>query len=115
MISVGIDIVENTRIRKMVKQYKKKFIERILTPKEIQQYVGLGGKLEFLAGRFCLKEAFFKATKKRLISFHDVCILNDKNGEPQLKIQNKKLTIKNVSVSISHSKNYTIAICIISN
>lgn len=130
MIEIGIDIVENKRIKKLLKQYGEKFVKKILTVEEVKQYLILDKKLEFLAGRFCAKEAFFKATKKRFVSFQDICVLNDENGEPTLRIKNKrgaeskiqldrdsaidkKFKIKNIKLSLSHSREYTVAVCLI--
>lgn len=113
MFEVGIDIVENKRIEYILKRYKKKFIGRILTQEEEEQYISGGEKLEYLAGRFCAKEAFFKATKKKYLSFQSIAILNDENGSPQLKIKSTNKNIQKISISISHSKEYTLAVCLI--
>ena len=45
-------------------------------------------KKEFLGGRFAAKEAFFKAhgIEHGMLSFHDIEILNDKNGKPKIKL-----------------------------
>ncbi len=96
-MNIGCDIVENKRL----KNKDKRFIELILTKKEIEEYKVKG--LSYLCGRFAAKEAIIKAlpnTKK--LNFLDLEILNDKNGKPICNL-------KNVAISISHEKNYTIA------
>ena len=96
-MNIGCDIVENKRF----KNKDKRFIELVLTKKEIEEYKVKG--LNYLCGRFAAKEAIMKAlpiTKK--LNFLDFEILNDKNGKPICNL-------KNVAISISHEKNYTIA------
>ncbi len=58
---IGTDIIELERIRKSLEN--KKMIGRILHPKEIELYDSFESekrKVEFFAGRFCVKEAFSK-------------------------------------------------------
>ena len=59
---IGIDLIEIERIKNL--QNQTKFIERILTIEErdkLNQYTHEQRRLEFLAGRFTVKEAFSKA------------------------------------------------------
>ena len=101
-MNIGCDIVENSRL----KNKGPRFIELVLTPKEQAEYKIKGPN--YLYGRYAAKEAIMKAlphTKK--LNFLDIEILNDENGQP---IAN----IKNIAISISHEKNYTIAIALLS-
>ena len=96
-MNIGCDIVENKRL----KNIDKRFIELILTKKEIEEYKIKG--LSYLCGRFAAKEAIMKALPNtKQLNFLDIEILNDKNGKPICNL-------KNVAISISHEKNYTIA------
>lgn len=67
---------------------KTKFIERILTIEErdkLNQYTHEQRRLEFLAGRFTVKEAFSKALGTGLgksVSFQDINCYNDALGKP---------------------------------
>ncbi|EEX27274.1 putative holo-[acyl-carrier-protein] synthase [Lactobacillus jensenii SJ-7A-US] len=79
------------------------FAKKVLTPKELQVYHALKGRrqLEFLAGRFSVKESFSKAWGTGLgeVSFQDVETLNASNGRP---ITTSTLYNGRILVTISH-------------
>jgi holo-[acyl-carrier protein] synthase len=108
IVGIGIDIVELSRIEKLVEH--EKFINRILTKNEqvLFQSLSLQRRIEFLAGRFAAKEAYSKAKGTgigKALSFQDIEILKDKNGKPFLN----STFNGNVHISISHSNNYAVA------
>jgi holo-[acyl-carrier protein] synthase len=110
--SVGIDIVEFARIEKMISE---RFINRILSDEEKVIYDNFKSdkrRIEFLAGRFAAKEAYTKLYKRfdTPLNFTDVKVLHDEFGAPYIKSTYK--SEDNISVSISHSENYAVAICI---
>lgn len=99
-MNIGCDIVENKRLKNKC----KRFIELVLTKKEQKEYRLKG--ISYLCGRFAAKEAIMKALPNtKSLNFLDIEILNDLNGKPVCNL-------KNVSISISHEKNYTIAIAL---
>lgn len=82
---IGIDAVELQRM-KIIIETKPKFINKVLTEKEQQQFAKLTGRrqVEYLAGRFCCKEAFSKAwgTGIGQVALKDIEILSAENGAP---------------------------------
>ena len=64
---VGIDSIEVERIKKIVAKGDS-FAKKVLTPKEFAQYQKMKGKrkVEYLGGRFSLKESFSKAMRTGL-------------------------------------------------
>ena len=110
MIKVGTDIVQISRIN-------EKLSQRILGDKELQIFNSLKTerrKLEFLAGRFAVKESFVKATGNRLIEFKSINILMDESGEPYPDDETKKMFGEyEISLSIAHEKEYAIAVVIL--
>ena len=109
---IGIDIVEFEEIRERLSD---RFVKRILSDQEMVRYSQIKkteGKIAYLAGRFAAKEAYTKVYKKfdKQLNFKDVIILNDQFGAPY--IISKYRPEDRISVSISHSRNYAIAICI---
>jgi holo-[acyl-carrier protein] synthase len=109
---IGIDIVEFEEIRERLND---RFINRILSDQELVRYHQIKNtdrKLSYLAGRFAAKEAYTKVYKQfeTPLNFKDVIILNDQYGAPY--IISKYHPEDHVSVSISHSRNYAVAICI---
>jgi len=121
IIGIGIDMVEVKRIRNAV-IHRKNFLERIYTPDEIK--VNPKGEFRFqeLAGRFALKEAFFKAIKtgwRRGVTFSDVIVLNEPSGAPYIRLTGKAkdiadaLGVKRIFVSISHTDDLATGLVII--
>lgn len=99
-MNIGCDIVENNRLINK----DEDFINYILTNKEKEIYKKKG--LFFLTGRFAAKEAIMKCLyNTKELTYLDIEILNDDNGKPITNIHN-------ISVSISHEKNYTMAVAI---
>ena len=106
---MGTDICQISRM-------KLSLSKRILTKDELAIYDGITleqSKLEFLAGRFSAKEAIYKALSDRYpkLGMRDVTILNDAYGRPQV-IQPTFDDLR-VLVSISHEKEYAIALAIV--
>lgn len=120
ILGTGIDIIEIERIKKAINK-NNKFLERIYTKKEIEYFKQKGYKAQTIAGNFAAKEAISKAfgTGIRGYNFKDVEILRNSLGKPVVKMYNElyelseKLEIKEIIVSISHSKDYAVANAII--
>ena len=124
ILGIGVDIVENKRIQKSIKN--PLFKKRIYTSKELKQSNTVNNKVAYFSKRFAAKEAFSKAlgTGFRMnLNFKDIEIINDKMGKPNY-VKNKKISkiiqknfkIKNYKcfLSISDEKNNSIAFTIIS-
>jgi holo-[acyl-carrier protein] synthase len=121
IIGIGIDMVEVSRIKQAVTT-KKRFLERIYSKHEIK--LSDRGKLRYeeLAGRFAVKEAILKAIKtgwRRGIQFEEIVVLNEKSGAPYVTLNGKakeiaeSLGVKNIFVSISHTKELAIGMAIV--
>ena len=123
ILGIGVDIVENKRIKKSVQN--PLFKKRVYTPKELKQSKTVNNKVGYFSKRFAAKEAFSKAlgTGFRMnLNFKDIEVINDKMGKPYY-VKNKKITkiiqknfkIKNFKcfLSISDEKNYSTAFAII--
>lgn len=115
MISNGIDIVNINRFDKIVNKYgkvnlKNKFLLRIFTINELSYLISRNAKINTIAARFSAKEACIKAYNPiyKITNLHDLEILED---IPLVKL-NKKLH-KNISISISHEKDYAISSCVV--
>ncbi len=108
--SVGIDIVEFEEIKERLSD---RFIHRILSEQELEYYHTIHNtdrKLAFIAGRFAAKEAYTKVYKRfeTPLNFTDVSVLNDEFGAPYIVSSYRPNDV--LHVSISHSRNYAIAI-----
>ena len=110
---IGLDIIELDRVRQLVEK-QPKFVARILTEKEQQRFETLksGRKIEYLAGRFAVKEAFSKAVGTGIgegLSFLDIETAYDEKGKPCII----KPFAEGVHVSITHSQAFAAAQVII--
>ena len=119
VIGVGVDIVDNARISKSIKN--KLFLKRIYTNQEILFSKKIKNKTPFFAKRFAAKEAFAKSLGtgfRKNLNFKDISIKNNKLGKPSFLITKKiqKLIKKkfktnsfNFFLSISDERNYSVA------
>ena len=123
ILGIGVDIVENKRIKKFIKN--EKFKKRIYSSKELKLSTLSVNKTSFFSKRFAAKEAFAKAMGTGIrnnLNFNDIEIINDKLGKPYY-VKNKNITkmikknfnVKNFNcfLSISDEKDYSAAFTII--
>ena len=123
ILGIGVDIIKNERIRKLIKS--NKFKSRIYSTKELKLSKNTKDKIAFFSKRFAAKEAFSKALGTGFssnLNFKDIEIINDKKGMPKyvenkkiIKIVQRKYKIKkfNSFLSISDEKDYSTAFAII--
>ena len=119
IIGIGIDIVENFRIKKTLLEHKLSFVKKILTKKELLELSQEKVLNNQVAGIFAAKEAVIKSLTNFLgfsLNFQEVTIKKNQDGVPKVIINNQiaKQKIKKVqiSLSISHEKSFTVAIAI---
>ena len=123
ILGIGVDIVENSRISKLLKN--KLFIKRIFSNSEILIANKKKDKNSFYSKRFAAKEAFVKSIGSGFrddFNFKDISVINDKLGKPSFAINEKikkiikkqfKTTSFNFLLSISDEKKYSIAFVIL--
>lgn len=110
---VGVDIVSVERIRKIYEKFGEKFLNRIFTEEEISYSFSHPNPFPHLAARFAVKEAVIKALKKPSgLSLKQIELKNNSDGSPEIKINGVN---KRILVSLSHEKNYTVAMVIVEN
>ena len=119
IIGTGIDIVENSRIKKSI--LSNSFLNRIFTTEEILISKNMRNKSSYFAKRFAAKEAFVKSLGtgfRNGFDFQDISVINDKLGKPSFFISKKiknmikkkfKINTFNFFLSISDEKKYSIA------
>ncbi|QJC28580.1 holo-ACP synthase [Enterobacteriaceae endosymbiont of Plateumaris consimilis] len=123
IIGIGIDIVKVSRIKKIFDKFKYRFIHKILTINEKNNYNNnYKNNIYFLAKHFAIKESAVKALNTGFtdgIFFNQFELYSNKNGKPKLKIFHQALNIANkmkykkIHVSFSDEKKYVCAIVII--
>ena len=83
ILGIGVDIIENKRIKSSIKNHK--FKDRIYSLKELKQSILSKDKIKYFSKRFAAKEAFAKALGtgfRNNLNFKDIEIINDKLGKP---------------------------------
>jgi holo-[acyl-carrier protein] synthase len=123
ILGIGVDIVENSRIGKLLKN--KLFIKRIFSNSEILIATKIRDKKRYYSKRFAAKEAFAKSIGTGFrddLNYKDISIVNDKLGKPSFVINEKikkivkkqfKITLFNFFLSISDENKYSIAYVIL--
>ena len=124
IIGIGVDIVDNKRIKKSIKN--KKFIARIFSKNEINLSKKFIDKINYFSKRFAAKESLSKALGTGFakgLNFKDISIVNDKYGKPHYELSSKvkkivyskyKVKKANFYLSLSDEKKYSIAFTLIS-
>jgi holo-[acyl-carrier protein] synthase len=122
ILGTGIDLAEVDRIREAAEKHGRRFIERIYTPLEIAYVERKANKWERYAARFAAKEAGMKAIGtgwRRGIRWKDFEVANQPSGRPELRLHGvaagfaEKLGVKNIQLSMTHTREYGQAFVIL--
>jgi|TARA_B110000240_G_C13160291_1_gene309110 holo-[acyl-carrier protein] synthase len=123
ILGTGVDIVENLRIKKSLKN--KQFIARVFTTIEILKSKKIKDKTNYYSKRFAAKEAFAKSIGtgfRNDLNFKDISVINNNVGKPSFIITDKlkkivkkqfKTSSFNFFLSFSDEKKYSIAYVIL--
>ena len=123
ILGIGVDIVENKRIRLLLNN--KKFLSITFSKNEIKISKNITNKTNFFAKRFSAKEAFAKSLGTGFrydLNMKDIEIYNNEEGRPYYNKSKKindmvyrrfKIRNYNLFLSISDEKDYSIAFTIL--
>lgn len=112
--SVGVDLVNISRVEAALARWGERFLRRVYTPAEL---AFCRGRAPELAVRFAGKEAVSKAlgTGLRGVAWREIEILANTRGAPSLFLYGRARTlaefleIREWAISLSHSRDYAIA------
>jgi holo-[acyl-carrier protein] synthase len=107
---IGIDIVDIKRFEKITFKNKSTFYKKLFRPDEIRYCLKHKNPYPHFAGKFASKEALKKSIKKQ-ISFLDI-ETSHRNSKPIIKLRSTKFGKYKFLVSISHEKQFAVAIVI---
>jgi holo-[acyl-carrier protein] synthase len=119
---IGVDIVDVSRVAKLLERYGERFLRRVFTDPEIKYALGSGNRAERLAGRFAVKEAFMKALgtgKSQGILWRDVETVRGPMGRPVVRLHGQAVRWmqyrggSRVHVSITHDGGKAVAFVIL--
>lgn len=120
IVGTGIDIIDIGRIKNILEKYEKHFISKVLTENEIKMLPTR--PTIHIAGRWAAKEATAKALGTGFnfgIGFLDMEITSSPDGKPLLFLMGKaaqrasQLGCKHNHITISHERNFAIAMVIL--
>jgi holo-[acyl-carrier protein] synthase len=89
MIAIGTDILRPERVDNVVQRLGDRFVRRILTPEECEEYAASRRPTNLLAKRFAAKEAIAKCLGTgigRGVSWQDIRIVHDADGAPGVEL-----------------------------
>ncbi len=117
---IGIDIVKNERIERAIEKFGERFLKRIYTQREIDYCNSQEAFIPCLSARWACKEAVLKAVYAEfgiLLRFKEIEVLGNR-GKPAKVVLHREdirdvLGKREVLVSISHEKDYSVAVAYI--
>ena len=126
IIGIGIDIVENERIKKLFLRFGDHFLNKIFTKNEIYDINFSKKPIQKIASRFAAKEAFYKSLNNKksyqTIFWKEVEVQNDEFGSPKLILYGKSKNILDlltpkgykpiIHLSLSDERLNTIALVV---
>ncbi|MGO8791224.1 MAG: holo-ACP synthase [Terriglobia bacterium] len=121
ILGTGVDIAETSRIERGLERHGERFSKRIFTAAEIAYCEKFKNRAERYATRFAAKEAAFKALGtgwREGIRWVEVEVVHQPSGKPELVLTGRaqeiarELQITRISVSLSHSDRYVVALVI---
>jgi holo-[acyl-carrier protein] synthase len=117
MLSVGVDMIEISRIERAISRHGDRFYARFFTSQEREF---CNGRPERLAGRFAVKEAVGKALGTGIgdVNWTDIEVVCDGRGKPELVLHNQaealaaQLGLHQWSISLSHTETHAIGFAV---
>lgn len=122
MIAVGTDILRIARVEEVVGRLGERFVQRILTPAECEEYASSAQPTRLLAKRFAAKEAVAKALGTgigRGVSWQDIHIGHDASGAPLVTLSGGALAVadalggRRVALSLADEMEYVVAFAVL--
>lgn len=119
VMGIGIDLVENERMRRTLRRWPRSFKDKIFLPRERSYCDTRAEPWNHYAGRFAVKEAVSKAFGTGVsehIGWRDIEVVRDrKTGAPSVRLSAKgsqlakKRGVEQILVSLAHTRHYAVA------
>jgi holo-[acyl-carrier protein] synthase len=126
-VRCGIDLIHQDRIEDLVNRRGVEYLSKIWSTQEIADCTRTDGTLRYesLAARFAAKEAVSKAFGtgfgREGVRLEEIEIREDANGAPYVELHGstkaffKKRGFVQIEVSLSHDREVSIAMCVITD
>ncbi len=118
---IGIDAIEIDRIRHTLGRWGDRFLERVFTQAERDEFARWADPAERVAGRFALKEACMKALGtgwSRGVRWRDIEGVRLPTGRPTVRLHGQARRIfsalgaTQIHASITHTRRDAIAVVV---
>ncbi|MGM0461789.1 MAG: holo-ACP synthase [Fibrobacterota bacterium] len=120
ILGIGTDIINISRMDSLLeKAYAHRFIQKVFTPCEREYCFSKKKPSMHFAGRWAVKEAFYKALPaplQKISSWHSVELCRQNGTKPQLRLLSVNLQEEftarggvRICHSLSHEKEYAFA------
>jgi holo-[acyl-carrier protein] synthase len=122
IVGTGVDLCEVDRLRAAMERHGERFKQRVFTDREIAYSERKANRYERYAARFAAKEAGMKALGtgwRGGIAWRDFEVTNLPSGRPTLAFHGKageiakKLGVRNVALSLTHTRDQAMAMVIL--
>lgn len=119
---IGIDVVQNDRIRHSIERFGDRFLNRVYTEGEIQYCNASAVSAIHFAARFAVKEAAFKALGTGWaegVTWKDVEVVRLPSGKPEVHLHGEALAratsagATRFHISLSHDQLVSCAVVIL--
>ncbi len=117
---IGVDIVRNERIAQALDRFGERFLRRVYTQEELEYCRSLKDFIPCLAARWACKEAVLKAFYMEfgiLLRFNEISVKGRRGLPARVEIKRKGveelLKGRSLEVSISHERDYSVAVALI--
>ncbi len=123
VLAVGIDIVDVSRVARILERFPERAMERILTDAERRYCHSMAFREQHVAARIAAKEAAYKALvgdgEDGFIVWQDVEVHRGTAGKPRLEFRGRaresarNLGVTNVLVSLTHTAAQAAAVVVL--
>ena len=119
---IGIDVIQNDRIRDSIQRFGDRFLNRIYTEAEMEYCRKCAQPEIHYAARFAAKEAAFKALGTGWaagVKWKDVEVVKLASGKPELQLYGEALAratsagAKRFYVSLTHDQSVSCAVVVL--
>ena len=124
IVGVGIDLVQNGRIRRLLDKFGDRFLYRCFTRGEIAYCMRKPLPEQPLSARFAAKEAAYKALNGRPglgLKWKECEVINPPGKPPEIvlhgnaKAQAEKLEVNQIFVSLTHEADWSAAVVVLTS
>jgi holo-[acyl-carrier protein] synthase len=121
VIGIGTDLIEISRIERSLERFGEAFLRRVFTAGEVAYCTAKKNSAESFAARFAAKEAGAKALGtgiSRGVSWREFEVKRSPGRRPELHLSGRAqeiahaLGIRRLSLSITHSRDLSMAVVI---